>query len=261
MKSIRCLNRGFIPFAMVASAKQLVAAILFASMLFLSPSLRADIVYSNLTGTNELSLGSNTGNTFTTTSSASTIKSISLYLSQKTTTMPSMPWDPPWMPPRTLQASGLMRIDLYRATNNAPPTLNTWDVSTTGILQSSDKINVNTISFTGGMVTFNFTNGIALDANTRYSFHTGFESASNYNLVYAYSSNGTTSGGSTIGTQNLIIGSNAYEQSIYGTVEVETTAVPEPGTLILTGSALLAGAIGVYFTRRNKDQALAPAAV
>jgi len=253
MKPSQFLNIGIRHFAMIASAKQLITAILFASMFFLSPSLRADIVYSNLTGTNALSLGDNTGNTFTTGSSASTIKSISLYLFQ------TSEYYDEWGYTRT--ASGLMRIDLYRATNNAPPTLNTWDVSTTGILQSSDRINVDRISIYGGMVTFNFSDGIALDANTRYSFHTGFQGASNYDLVYAYSKNGTTSGGSTIGTQNLIIGSNAYNQSIYGTVEVETTAVPEPGTLILTGSALLAGAIGVYFTRRHKDQALTPASV
>jgi hypothetical protein len=246
---------------MVASAKQLVAAILFASMLFLSPSLRADIVYSNLTGGNQFSLGSNTGNTFTTGSSASTLKSISLYLSQETRSF-SFPWDPPWMPPMTIQASGLMRIDLYRASNtpNGSGVYN-WDPSY-GHLADSATVDISTISFSGGMVTFDFSgrSGITLDANTRYSFMTGFD-ASNYDLVYAYGKNGTTSGGSTIGTQNLIIDGIGQTQSIYGTVEVETTAVPEPGTLILTGSALLAGAIGVYFTRRHKDQALTPAAV
>ena len=259
MKSIRCFNRGFIPFAVVASAKQLVAAILFASMLFLSPSLRADIVYSNLTGGNQFSLGSNTGNTFTTGSSASTIKSISLYLSQTTRTRPSFfPWDPP----RTITASGLMRIDLYRASNTPNGSgVYDWDPSY-GHLADSATVDISTISFSGGMVTFDFSgrSGINLDANTRYSFMTGF-SASNYDLVYAYGENGTTSGGSTIGTQNLIIDGIGQTQSIYGTVEVETTAVPEPGTLILTGSALLAGAIGVYFTRRHRDQALTPAAV
>lgn len=34
--------------------------------------------------------------------------------------------------------------------------------------------------------------------------------------------------------------------------QFETTAVPEPGTLILTGSALAAGAVGAYFKRRRK---------
>jgi hypothetical protein len=258
MKSIRCLNRGFIPFAMVASAKQLLTGILFACMLFLSPSLRADIVYSNLTGGNQFSLGSNTGNTFTTGSSASTIKSISLYLSQETRYFSFFPWEPPM----TITASGLMRIDLYRASNtpNASGVYD-WDPSY-GHLADSATVDISTISFSGGMVTFDFSgrSGINLDANTRYSFMTGFD-ASNYDLVYAYGKNGTTSGGSTIGTQNLIIDGIGQTQSIYGTVEVETTAVPEPGTLILTGSALLAGAIGVYFTRRHRDQALALAAV
>ena len=70
------------------------------------------------------------------------------------------------------------------------------------------------------------------------------------------------------GTDNLIY--NYYgdqyvlgsDYAVAGQVVVsETTAVPEPGTLILTGSALLAGAIGVYFTRRHRDQALTPTAV
>jgi len=52
------------------------------------------------------------------------------------------------------------------------------------------------------------------------------------------------------------------DYAVAGQVVVsETTAVPEPGTLILTGSALLAGAIGVYFTRKHRDQALTPTAV
>ena len=236
---------------MVASAKQLITAILFASMLFLSPSLRADIVYSNLTSGNQFSLAYNTGNTFTTSSSASTLKYISLYLSQQSG------FDPEFGP---YFASGLMRIDLYRASNtpNGSGVYN-WDPSY-GHLADSATVDISTISFSGGMVTFDFSgrSGITLDANTRYSFMTGFD-ASNYDLVYAYGKNGTTSGGSTIGAQNLIIDGIGQTQSIYGTVEVETTAVPEPGTLILTGSALLAGAIGVYFTRRHKDQALTPA--
>ena len=65
-------------FAMVSSAKQLATAALFASTLFLCPSLHAGTVYSNTTGSTVRDIGSNTGNTFTTTSSDSTLQSISL---------------------------------------------------------------------------------------------------------------------------------------------------------------------------------------
>ena len=34
----------------------------------------------------------------------------------------------------------------------------------------------------------------------------------------------------------------------------DSTSVPEPATIILTGSALAAGAIGAYFKRRRKPQ-------
>jgi hypothetical protein len=34
----------------------------------------------------------------------------------------------------------------------------------------------------------------------------------------------------------------------------ETTAVPEPGTLILTATTLAVGAIGVYINRRRKSR-------
>jgi hypothetical protein len=61
--------------------------------------------------------------------------------------------------------------------------------------------------------------------------------------------------------ENAIYNGDGQDWAMNGIVEVGTTAVPEPGTLILTGSALLAGAIGVYFTRRHRDQALTPAAV
>jgi hypothetical protein len=35
----------------------------------------------------------------------------------------------------------------------------------------------------------------------------------------------------------------------------DTTSVPEPGTMILTGTALAAGAVGAYFKRRRKAKA------
>lgn len=38
------------------------------------------------------------------------------------------------------------------------------------------------------------------------------------------------------------------------TIYYDTTSVPEPGTLILTGSALAAGAVGAYFKRRRKTR-------
>ena len=123
-----------------------------------------------------------------------------------------------------------------------------------------------TLPGSANLYTFNFTgsNAINIAADTRYAFiletidlgvwinnSNSTSQNATYKGVYNY--------GYDAGTSYGFFGST---NSMAGTVEIasaETTAVPEPGTLILTGSALLAGAIGVYVNRRRKDQALTPA--
>jgi hypothetical protein len=260
MKSIRCLNRGFIPFAMVASAKQLLTAILFASMLFFAPSLRAGIVYNvpiDSSGYyyNNSYAGSfgYAGNTFSTTS-ATTLKSISVYLNNLN---------------ESLTGNATLRV--YATTYFAHPYYPSGYVITGSSLTESSiaRSGISSASDTptdANKYTFNFTgsNAYNLTANTRYAFmletlnigmwqNFSNDYAPGENFVEIYYDNSTS--------PSTIYNNPIPYSSIAGQVEVETTAVPEPGTLILTGSALLAGAIGVYFTRRHKDQALTPATV
>ena len=51
-----------------------------------------------------------------------------------------------------------------------------------------------------------------------------------------------------------LAGSNTAGDAESFSVASFTVAVPEPATMILTGSALAAGAIGAYFKRRRKPQ-------
>ena len=50
-----------------------------------------------------------------------------------------------------------------------------------------------------------------------------------------------------VGSTTVVSGVNLFHASL-------VVAVPEPATMILTGSALAAGAIGAYFKRRRKPQ-------
>jgi hypothetical protein len=80
-----------------------------------------------------------------------------------------------------------------------------------------------------------------------------------YNLqIRAYGNSGlmTLSSGTTLvnNMSDYITGATqtANNGSNYGASFDLYTAVPEPGTLILTSSALVAGAIGAYFKRRRR---------
>ena len=246
---------SFRSFAMVSSAKQLVAATVFAAMLFSGQSLRAGIVYSNTTSDSIrdlITLGGNTGNTFTTTSSASTLQSISLYLHRDTGTALDAEDNL-----YEVTATGFLRIDLYRATNTGPGPYN-WDPSLGGLLASSAEINVNTITSSPSLYTFTFSN-TSLLANTRYSFMTGWRDGNNYEFLSFYTKSSTTSGSPTIGTQNLIIDGTGYNESIRGTVvTTDPAAVPEIDPA-MGGSALslVAGVLAMIEQRRRRAMRVA----
>jgi hypothetical protein len=248
---------SFRSFAMASSAKQLVAATVFAAMLFSGQSLRAGIVYSNTTSDGTRSVGNNTGNTFTTTSSASTLDSISLYLRKDTETVYNggggdygggeYGGDGSY----EVTATGFMRIDLYRATDTGPGPYN-WDPSF-GHLADSAEINVDTMTSSPSLYTFTFSN-TSLLANTRYSFMTGFRDGSNGQLIHVYTKSSTTSGSPTIGTQNLIIDGVGYNESIRGTiVTTDSAAVPEidPATGV-SALSLVAGVLAMIEQRRRR---------
>jgi len=132
-----------------------------------------------------------------------------------------------------------------------------------------------TISF---LLTIASTGATVADTNRAYSgtkvvfdkvdYMYSYNMAANteYNLqIRAYGNSGlmTLSSGTTLvnnmsdyitgATQTANNGSDANVGSNYGaSFDLYYTSVPEPGTLILTSSALVAGAIGAYFKRRRR---------
>jgi len=136
--------------------------------------------------------------------------------------------------------------------------------SSTRLARASVSVSSLTIdSYPSTLTSFNYTGvqAITLSANTNYAFYlnaTGVSFPSSSQIVYRVSNAPPYTNGNLFSSTFPNGATNGYD--ISGQIDV-TTAVPEPGTLILTGSALLAGAIGVYFTRRHRDQALTPTAV
>ena len=233
-KGLATRGTGF-PFRIPSITKWLGSAMFLAAM-FSCPSLRADIIYNVPTsgGSSQATSTATLGNSFSTNSSSAILNSISLYLAKST-------------------ATGSVNVNVYATYYNSY-----YGYLTTGSSLASATYNVADISADVSLYQFNFTgaNAITLNANTHYAFMVSPTGGSL--TVSRYSSN-------PYPNENLIgldYGGFPYSDktnAISGLVEV--TAVPEPGTLILTGSALLAGAIGVYFTRRHRDQVLTPAAV
>ena len=100
----------------------------------------------------------------------------------------------------------------------------------------------------GGFSTFDFVGAgfnQTLAASTSYTLYV------RNLLTTTYST--TTSSSLTSGTAPLNFTGTAFDSGsgTYANFEL-SASVPEPATLILTGSALAAGAVGAYFKRRRK---------
>jgi len=236
------------------SIKKTLSFIVLTTVLLLCPSIQADIVYEVLPAENPDSQSyslatTNLGNTFSNSSRPSLINSVSLYLYNNGVLDDSG---------YTYYARGTLSLGIYATTKDS--TTGLYGIS--GDILVSASIDLLTVPDAGpaNLYKFDFTGATiadrALSAGTRYAFYTDFSEAFDIGALW-FGTNNTA-----FPDQNIIFDGIGFpDQSMVGTVEVETTAVPEPGTLILTGSALLAGAIGVYFTRRHRDQALTRAAV
>ena len=100
----------------------------------------------------------------------------------------------------------------------------------------------------GGFSTFDFVGAgfnQTLAASTSYTLYV------RNLLTTTYST--TTSSSLTSGTAPLNFTGTAFDSGSGNYANFELSAsVPEPATLILTGSALAAGAVGAYFKRRRK---------
>lgn len=128
-------------------------------------------------------------------------------------------------------------------------------IPNTSILSSSASIDVSTISGSSVQaVTFTGFVG-SLSANTRYAFNIGVSNLTSGSLNFYY--------GSDVADQNSFYGNfvsypanfTASSSDFAGTVNDASTAVPEPGTLVLTGISLAAGGVFVWLNRRRKPAA------
>ena len=235
------------------STKKTFFSAIFLVLIFLCPSIRADIVvYSNIVSDAVyINGGVNFGNTFSNTASASNIKSVSLYF------MNNGVQDDTGF---TYWATGTMKLGIYATTLNSVSGL--YDLSGTALVTA--ELNMSSLNMvrdpdTGyltnstipALYTFDFTNSLGdrnLSANARYAFFTDFSDVTDVGALHFYVNN------SSYSDQNYISDNMGFpNQSVVGTVEV--AAVPEPGTLILTGSVLAVGAIGAYIKRRRKNRA------
>ena len=153
----------------------------------------------------------------------------------------------------TYFATGTMNLGIYATTLNSVSGL--YDLSGPALVTASfDMSNAPDSGLPSGnpeFYTFDFTNSLGdrnLSANARYAFFTDFSDVTNVGALHFYVNN------SSYSDQNYISDNLGFpNQSVVGTVEV--AAVPEPGTLILTGSVLAVGAIGAYIKRRRKNRA------
>ena len=230
------------------STKELLFCAIITATLLSPQLLRADIIYNvsrggGIEGLFDTSIYA--GNTFLTTSSPSILNSISLYLA---------------ISPADISPTGTLNLDIYEATASSIPGLYVPNTTTTRLARAS----INVEGLTNGSAAFTpFTysgiNAITLSANTNYAFYLDATSVIFNDGAIHYLTNDTSLPANGNFFQSDWAPNGDALVAISG--EIDVTAVPEPGTLILTGSALLAGAIGVYFTRRHRDQALTPAAV
>ena len=223
------------------STKKLILSAIFLVLIFLCPSIRADIVvYSNIVSDAVyINGGVNFGNTFSNTASASNIKSVSLYFINN-----GVQDDTGF----TYWATGTMNLGIYATTLNS----GLYVKNGAALVTASLNMSIAPDSGSPAFYTFDFTGSPILDRNlsadARYAFFTDFSDVSNVGALHFYVNN------SSYPDQNYISDNIGFpNQSVVGTVEV--AAVPEPGTLILTGSVLAVGAIGAYIKRRRKNRA------
>ena len=133
------------------------------------------------------------------------------------------------------------------------------DASISFALKNSSGTTINSISGTGltatnGVLTFGNANNF--EAGTYWLEVSGLDGGSLYNQGASANLTSDASGlisnmspglVGAVGSTTAASGVNLFHASL-------VVAVPEPATMILTGSALAAGAIGAYFKRRRKPQ-------
>lgn len=206
---------------------------------FFAGVCHAGIVYSNSynsSSTVTVLKGDSRGQTFTNGSSAAQMVSVTIYLKN------------------TGAAAGNILIGIRSITGT--PGSDAVGVPTTGgLLASSDTINASTISTTSiTALTFGFTSSnTTLAANTSYSFVINVSGLTAGSLTAYY-------GSQLAGQNSFRTNTNPYTADNTNDLagQVDVTAVPEPGTLILSGFALAVGAACVWMKRRRKSGSAFP---
>ena len=152
-----------------------------------------------------------------------------------------------------LSGIGLWSASISAASNN-PLTLTLSQSSGTGTESFARTFTVAASTANTGLE-LAFDSSITLEASKTYTATitygaTGLTNASFYKIA---GSPNTYSVDSTA-TNYLSSPVAAAEDNVALKLFYDSTSIPEPATIILTGSALAAGAIGAYFKRRRKPQ-------
>jgi hypothetical protein len=135
-------------------------------------------------------------------------------------------------------------------------TMNSTTVDTATFSFNSDFTASTTItsSLSSGSTLYNFTSanfGQNLSALTTYTIYIKDLNAGIYGTTDLAS---TTSGVAPLNFNGVTTSDHISDsKTYYNNFALEVTAVPEPGTMILTGATLAAGAVGAWWKRRRKQ--------
>jgi hypothetical protein len=193
-------------------------------------------------GSTLMSTSEYAGNSFLTGSAPSTLNSISLYLGRLRlgTTFPT----------------GTLALDIYIAKASTTPGLYVPDLSTKLATASANVSSLTTNSYPSILTSFNYTgvNAITLSANTNYAFYlnaTNVSFSSRGMITYRFNTTNPYTNGNQFSNSNTT-GSSSIDMS--GQIDV-TTAVPEPGTMILFGVTMAIGGAAAVIRKRRKRNA------
>jgi len=212
-----------------------------------SPSLRADLIYnvglqSGIGGQTLPSTSNYAGNSFLTGSAPATLNSISLYLGRRRG-MSGYP-------------TGTLSLDIYIAKDSTTLGLYVPNLSTPKLATASVDVSTLTTDWAPSTLTsFTYTgvNAITLSANTNYTFYlnaTNVSFAMASGIIYRINNLNSYTNGNMFNNYNAN-GSSSIDMS----GQIDVTAVPEPGTMILFGVTMAIGGAAAVIRKRRKRNA------
>ena len=152
---------------------------------------------------------------------------------------------------QTQKFTGIKFNNLGTGSFNFKATLN-WGNSTTNPVSGGS----DTLTYSSANTLINFTNiaNTTLNSSTQYTINFTLNQGTDVTFTNFSIANSTdlTNNTTWIGTSSQSSGPTTGAGS--GPAFSLYATVPEPGTMILTGSALIAGAVGAHFKRRRKKR-------